>query len=95
MSIEESQVLLNTMGTMEAPQQYIYIQPTIMATGEREYELKIHAGIGDILNSIFLLWEALRRESKELSDQDLYDLCKDFDIDFNLFKEQMRGDTNA
>lgn len=92
MSIEESHVMLSQNGELYTPTRYIYIQPSINREGEQEYEIKINAGIGDLLNSVFLLWEAIKEESAEFSDQDLYELCQDFDIDYDLFKAQMRED---
>lgn len=90
MSIEDSQIVIETLGKYTYPQKYIYIQPMINEKGELEYEIKIQAGIGDLLNSTFLLWEAIKSEAAEMSDQDLYEMCEDFDIDFNTFKAQIR-----
>lgn len=92
MSIEESHIMLSQDGELFTPTNYIYIQPHTNRDGEREYELKIDAGLGDLLNSVFLLWEAIKEESADLSDQDLYELCGDFDLNYDLFKRQMRGD---
>lgn len=91
MSIEEAHILLEQNGEMFTPARYIYIQPSINRKGEQEYEVKIDAGIGDLLNAVFLLWEAVKEESKTFSEQDLYELCEDFDLDYNVFRAQMRG----
>ena len=92
MSIEESHIMLSQDGELFTPTNYIYIQPHTNRDGEREYELKIDAGLCYLLNSVFLLWESIKEESADLSDQDLYELCDDFDLNYDLFKRQMRGD---
>ena len=76
------------------PQKYIYIQPSYDEQNGLEYEIKCHAGIGDLLNSIAIIWEAVKAEAEDLSDQDIYELCDDFDLDYNVFKEQLRRDSN-
>lgn len=94
MSIEESHILLEQDGEMYTPTRYIYIQSNINRKGEQEYEIKIDAGIGDLLNAVFLLWEAVKEEAETFSEQDLYELCEDFDLDYNIFRAQMRGYNN-
>ena len=93
MSIEDSHVLLSKNGEIERPLRYIYIQPSIVKN-ELTYELKLDCGIGDLLNAIFLLWESVKEEAQELSDQDIYELCGDFDLDYNLFRQHVRSDYN-
>ena len=93
MSIEESHILVSKNGEMHRPARYIYIQPSLN-NGELSYELKMDCGIGDLLNATFLLWDAIKEEAQDLSDQDIYELCGDFDLDYSLFKRQMRGEYN-
>ena len=56
MSIEESHIMLSQDGELFTPTNYIYIQPHTNRDGEREYELKIDAGLGDLLN-----WKLLKK----------------------------------
>ena len=86
MSIEESTLYLEQGGKMTPPENYIFIQ----RTGE-EYELMMSAGIGDLLNSVYLIWEAIKADAAEMSDQDLYDLCGDFNVDYDVFRAQIRS----
>lgn len=92
MAIEESHILISNNGELEVPNRYIYIQPS--GSEELIYEMKLECGIGDLLNATFLLWEAIKEEAQSLSDQDIYELCGDFDLDYSLFKQQVRGDYN-
>ena len=91
MGIKDSYILVGNNGEVQAPKRYIYIQPSL-EDGELSYELKMDCGIGDLLNATFLLWEAIKEEAQDLSDQEIYELCGDFDLDYSLFKRQMRGD---
>ena len=86
MSIEHSNIYIEQDGKMIPPDTYIFIQ----RTGE-EYELLMDAGLGDIMNSIMLLWAAIREQAADLSDQDLYELCEDFEIDYDVFRRQIRS----
>lgn len=94
MSIENAHILIEQDSKIYNPKRYIYIQPNLNKRGEQEYEVKIDAGIGDLLNAVFLLWEAVKEEATNLSDQELYELCDDFDLDYSTFRAQMRGDTD-
>ena len=85
MSIEKSHILVETDGKTIMPQRYIFIQAE-----QESYEIVVDASLGDMLNSIFLLWEAIKTEAKELSEQDLYELCEDFDLEYDVFRRQMR-----
>jgi len=86
MSIEHATLLLENDGETIVPTSYIYIQPT-----EGGFELKMKAGIGDMLNGTLILWEAIKDEAQHFSEQDLYDLCQDFDLDYEIFRAQVRG----
>ena len=86
MSIENAQLLIEKDGKMTPPNRYIYIQ----AEGD-EYEILIEAGLGDLLNGVFLLWAAIKDEAKDLSDQELYELSGDFNIDYDIFRKQVRN----
>ena len=86
MSIENSNIFIEQDGKMISPDTYIFIQ----RSGE-EYELLMDAGLGDIMNSIMLLWTALQEQAVDLSDQDLYELCEDFELDYDVFRRQIRS----
>ena len=87
MSIEKSHILVETDGKTIMPQRYIFIQAE-----QESYEIVVDASLGDMLNSIFLLWEAIKNEAKELSEQDLYELCEDFDLEYDVFRRQVRDE---
>ena len=91
MNIENAQILVSKDGEIEKPTRYIYIQPSV-EEGELHYEVQLDCGIGDLLNATFLLWEAIKEEAEDLSDQEIYELCEDFDLNYDLFKQQMRGE---
>ena len=86
MSIEHATLLLEDDGEMIAPTSYIYIQPT-----EGGFELKMKAGIGDLLNGTLILWDAIKDEAQNFSEQELYELCQDFNLDYEIFRAQVRG----
>lgn len=88
MSIENANVFIEDSGKMIPPKRYVFIQA---AEDNEQYEIIVDAPIGDMLNFMFLLWEAIKEETTDMSDQDLYELCDIFDLDFDVFKSQMRG----
>ena len=87
MSIEKSNLFLETDGKMVPPQRYIFIQ----ASDDGEYEVIVDASIGDLMNFMFMVWEAIKKETEDMSDQDVYDLCEVFELDYDTFRQQMRG----
>ena len=87
MSIEDSNIFLELNGKMIAPQRYVFIQ----AGENNEYEVIVDASIGDMINFMFMIWNAIKEEMEDMSDQDIYDLCDAFDLDYDTFRLQMRG----
>ena len=85
-NIDGAIVYVGKNGELEALDNYVLVRQAPADT----YELYVNADIDEMLSAITLIWEAIKEEATSLSDQDLYELTGEYNLDYDTFRKQVR-----